>query len=226
MPRVCPDCPAVKSRVLEGLARREGGCAFRCVALTARQPFPLSWGALYGFALVRRGIVVRQRVDSAGRVATVDIAGPGSALPIGGPDGGEGMGDDGAGGYAVDDAMLCLCPSSAFDEAVGDGATGARGVVSAQATILRRVERIAEARSRSSAASRVAALLVAIGDTLSPGRVLSVIPEAIQQRDLASLLALRHESVCRAVASLESKGLVRRGDEGLVLVDRAGLDML
>lgn len=218
MPRVCPDCPAVRSRVLEGLARREGGCALRCVALAARQPFPLRWGALYGFALVRRGIVVRQRVDAAGRATSIDIAGPGSALPIGD--------DDGAGGYAVDDAMLCLCPSDAFDEAVGDGATAARGVVSAQTTILRRVERIAEARSRSAATSRVAALLVAIGDTLSPGRVLDVVPEAIQQRDLAALLALRHESVCRSVASLESKGLVRRGDGGLVLVDRAGLETI
>lgn len=224
MHRVCPDCPAVRSRVLEGLARRAGGCAFRCVGLEARQPFPAQWGGTYGFALVRRGIVIRQRVDAAGRAASIDIAGPGSALPIGGPLGGES--DDGAGGYAVDAAMLCLCPSSAFDEAVGGGATNARGVVNAQTTILRRVERITEARSRSSATARVAALLVAIGDTLSPGRVLSEIPEAIQQRDMASLLALRHESVCRSVASLESKGLVRRGDGGLVLVDRAGLEMV
>lgn len=220
MPRVCPDCPAVRSRVFEGLVHRETGCAFRCLAVAARQPLPARWRADYGFALVRRGIVVRQRIDYAGRATSIDIAGPGSALPIGAE------ADDGAGGYAVDDVMLCLCPSDSLDEVVGGGASGARDVVNAQATILRRVERIAEARSRTSATSRVAALLLAIGDTLSPKRALNVIPSAIQQRDLASLLALRHESVCRSVAVLEEKGLVQRSDDGLTLVDRPALEAL
>ncbi len=220
MPRVCPDCPAVRSRVFEGLVHREAGCAFRCLAVAARQPLPARWRADYGFALVRRGIVVRQRVDSSGRATSIDIAGPGSALPIGAE------ADDGAGGYAVDDVMLCLCPSDSLDEVVGGGATGARDVVNAQATILRRVERIAEARSRTSATSRVAALLLAIGDTLSPKRASNVIPSAIQQRDLASLLSLRHESVCRSVAVLEEKGLVQRSDDGLTLVDRPALEAL
>ncbi|AKU95819.1 hypothetical protein AKJ09_02483 [Labilithrix luteola] len=204
----------------EGLVQRESGCAFRCLAVPARQPLPERWRADYGFALVRRGIVVRQRVDSTGRATSIDIAGPGSALPIGAE------ADDGAGGYAVDDVMLCLCPTSSLDAAVASGAAGARDVVNAQATILRRVERIAEARSRASATSRVAAMLLAIGDTLSPGRALNIIPSAIQQRDLASLLALRHESVCRSVASLEEKHLVQRGDSGLTLVDRRALEVL
>lgn len=219
MSRVCPDCPAVQSCVLEGLARRETGCAFRCLAVAARQPLPARWRGDYDFALVRRGIVVRQRVDGRGRVTSTDIAGPGSALPIGAHD------DDGACGYSVDDLMLCLCPSDTFGEAVGSGA-GARDVVNAQALILERVERIAEARSRTSATSRVAALLLAISDTLSPLRALDVIPSAIQQRDLALLLALRHESVCRSMASLEKEGLVDRSDNGLRLVDRQALEAL
>lgn len=220
MPKVCPDCPAVRSSVLEGLLHREVGCGLRCLAVPARQPLPARWRGAYGLALVRRGIVVRQRVDGGGRATSIDIAGPGSSLPIGA------QADDGAGGYAVDDAMLCLCPSESFDEAVAGGSSGAREVVSAQSTILQRVERIAEARSRTSATSRVAALLLAIGDTLSPLRALSVIPSAIQQRDLASLLALRHESVCRSVASLEKRGLVQRSGNGLRLVDRAALEAL
>lgn len=218
MTRVCPDCPAVQSCVLEGLARRETGCAFRCLAVAARQPLPARWRGDYDFALVRRGIVVRQRVDGRGRVTSIDIAGPGSALPIGAHD------DDGACGYAVDDLMLCLCSSDTFGEALGNGSTGARDVVRAQASILERVERIAEARSRTSATSRVAALLLALTDTLSPSRALDVIPSAIQQRDLALLLALRHESVCRSMASLEDEGLVDRSDNGLRLVDRGALE--
>ena len=218
--RVCPDCPAVQSCILEGLARRETGCAFRGMTVAARQPLPPRWRGDYDFALVRRGIVVRQRVDGSGRATSIDIAGPGSALPIGAHD------DDGAGGYAVDDLMLCLCPADSFAEAVGAGATGARDVVSAQASILKRVERIAEARSRTSATSRVAALLLAICDTLSPSRTLDAIPTAIQQRDLALLLALRHESVCRSMASLEKNGLVERSPSGLRLVDRPALEAL
>jgi CRP-like cAMP-binding protein len=218
MARVCPDCPSVRSQVLEALVHRDAGCAFRCLSVPARQPLPARWRAEYGFALVRRGIVVRQRVDGNGRATSIDIAGPGSALPLG-----EQV-DDTAAGYAVDDVMLCLVPSDQLDEAVGAGDTGARDVVGAQAKILQRVERIAEARSRTAATSRVAALLLAIGDTLSPSRPLSVIPSAIQQRDLAALLALRHESVCRAVASLEKKGFVQRSGNGLRLVDRSGLE--
>lgn len=220
MPRVCPDCPAVRRRVFEGLVHREAGCAFRCVPVAARQPFSMDWRTDYGFALVRRGIVVRQRTDYTGRATSIDIAGPGSTFPIGAET------DDGAGGYAVDDAMLCLCPSDSLDEVIGGGATGARDVVNAQTMVLQRVERIAEARSRASATSRVAALLLAIGDTLCPMRASDVIPSAIQQRDLASLLSLRHESVCRSIVALEKKGLVRRSDSGLTLVDRPALEAL
>lgn len=135
MPRVCPDCPAVRRRVFEGLVHREAGCAFRCVPVAARQPFSMDWRADYGFALVRRGIVVRQRTDYTGRATSIDIAGPGSTFPIGAET------DDGAGGYAVDDAMLCLCPSDSLDEVIGGGATGARDVVNAQVTLLCRPPR-------------------------------------------------------------------------------------
>lgn len=220
MSRVCPDCPAVRSHLLEGLVRRDAGCAFRCLAVSARQPLPARWRTDYAFALVRRGIVVRQRIDATGRATSIDIVGPGGAMPIGAE------ADAGSCGYAVDDAMLCLCSTALLDEAIGGGSTGARDVVNAHASILRRVERIAEARSRTAATSRVAALLLAIGDTLSPTRAQDVVPNAIQQRDLAPLVGLRHESVCRAVTSLEEKGLIERSDVGLVLVDRLGLEAI
>jgi CRP-like cAMP-binding protein len=202
--------------VLEGVVEREGGCGFRCLSVPAREALPARWRTDYAFGLVRRGTVVRQRVDGSGRATAIDIAGPGSALPLGT--------DDGSTGYAVDDVMVCVCPTSTFDEALG--AKGARDVVKAQSAILQRVERIAEARSRTSAIARLATLLLAIGDTLSPLRALNVISSAIQQRDLAALLAMRHESVCRSMATLEKQGLVERNPSGLRLVDRAALEAL
>jgi DNA-binding IclR family transcriptional regulator len=89
---------------------------------------------------------------------------------------------------------------------------------------LDRLERIAQARSRPSALARVAALLTALADTLSPPRRLPCIPAALQQRDLAALLAMRHESVCRAIQDLAREGLVRRDHEGLHLRDRERLE--
>jgi len=231
--RVCPDCPATRARLLVGLVERPEGCAFRCLSVDARQPLPARWRGEYALALVRRGIVMRQRIDRAGRATAIDIVGPGSALPV------AGLGDDGAAGYAVDDVMLCLVPTPTLDRAL-DGSDGAsctrctsgatdataHDVVRAHASLLERVERIAEARSRASATARVAAVMLAVADTLSPSRRLSVFPAAIQQRDLAALVALRHESVCRSLASLEADGLVARTPHGLAIVDRAGLEAL
>ena len=72
----------------------------------------MAWRGEFSFALVRRGIVVRQRVSSAGHVTAIDIAGPASAIP---------MNADGAWvGYAVDDALFCLVPKPALDTALAE----------------------------------------------------------------------------------------------------------
>ena len=184
--------------------------------MAAREPLPLTWRREYGLALVRRGIIVRQRIDAHGRATAIDVAGPGSAFPI--TDEG-----DGTTGYAVDDAMLCLCPSPVLSATVDGGSTGARSVVGAQAAVLARVERIAEARGRATASSKVAALLLTIADTLSD-RPLTSIPGAIQQRDLAALVALRHESVCRIIAELTRQGILERRAHGLHIADRVALE--
>lgn len=216
--RICPDCPAVRSRVLETLVRRDAGCAFRCLPVPARQPLPSRWRGDYGVALIRRGIVVRQRIDGSGRATAIDIAGPGSAMPIGA------SADEGSTGYAVDDVLLCLCPGDTLDAAVSAGAPVAPDMMRVQTNVLQRVERIAEARSRTSSTSRVAGLLLTIADLLMPSRRLTMLPSAIQQRDLAMLLALRHESVCRSLASLEKAGCVQRSVHGLRILDRTALE--
>lgn len=219
-PRMCPDCPAVRAGVLRGLVEHPSGCALRCATLEPRQAFPESWRGAFGIALVRRGFVVRQRVDSLGRATALDALGPGSAMPVGSPT------DEGATGYAASAAMVCLCPQSECDRAL-DGASGvARDILDAQSSMLERVERIADARGRPRAITRVARLLCTLSDTLCASRRLSLIPADLQQRDLAALLALRHESVCRALGSLEKKHIIHRDPQGVRILDRTALETI
>jgi len=216
---VCPDCPAARNRILERLVGTgDERCAFRCLFVGARQPLPPRWFASYGLALVRRGIVVRQRVDSQGSATAVDAVGPGGAVPLS-----EG-GDASSSGYAADDALLCLCPRRPLSAAVDAGAPMSSQVVALHAAALDRVERLAVARFPTSAVARVAALLCALADTLSPPRRLPCVPAALQQRDLAALLSMRHESVCRSLGVLERRGAIERCEDGIRLLDRPRLE--
>jgi CRP-like cAMP-binding protein len=157
-------------------------------------------------------------VDSYGGATTIDALGPGGAVPL--SEGGEVS----AGGYAADDALICLCPRRTLRTAIESAAPTASDVISLHASTLERVERMAEARGRSTALARVASLLCALADTLSPPRQLDLIPGTLQQRDLASLVAMRHESVCRALGTLEERQALQRGDDGIRIIDRSLLE--
>jgi hypothetical protein len=212
--RACPDCPAHHDGVFSALLP-EGPrpCALRVASLANREPLPAAWSGRYALALVRRGIVVRQRVDRSGHATAVDAVGSGSALLLG-------SSESDVSGYAAGDAVLCLCPARAL-EADTCGALGtARDLARLQARAIDRMERIAQARSRPTLGERVAHLLCTLADTLSPGRRLDVIPADLQQRDLAALLGARHESVCRALGWLENAGAARRSPTGIVLRSR------
>lgn len=216
---VCPDCPARRADVLGALVdAKNGKCALRCVFVPARQALPPRWFGTYGLALVRRGVIVRQRLDASGSATAVDALGPGSATPL--PEASEGT----SGGYAADEALVCLVPKPALRSVVDAGAPTAGEVLGLHLSALERVERIAEARARPTAQARVAALLCILADHLAPPRRLDRIPSSLQQRDLAALLAMRHESVCRALGVLERKRLLARGADGIRLLDRAKLD--
>jgi hypothetical protein len=66
-----------------------------------------------------------------------------------------------------------------------------------------------------------------LADTLRPGQESSAqIPSEFLQRDLAGLLSIRHESVCRVMRDFTDKGLIAKQEEGTVLVDRPALDAL
>ena len=215
----CPDCPASQNGLLGQLVGGgQGRCAFRCLFVGARQPLPPRWFGSYGLAFVRRGIVIRQRVDSHGSATAVDAIGPGGAMLLA-----EG-GDASSSGYAADEVLLCLCARRTLRATIDAGAPGSAQIIELHASSLDRVERIAAARCRPTAVARVAALLCALADTLSPPRRLTRIPGTLQQRDLAALLSMRHESVCRALGLLVRRGAVGRADDGLRLLDRLTLE--
>ena len=217
---LCPDCPATLGGVLSGIVQTSSGCLLRCVSIPAHGVLPVRWGRNPEFALVRRGIVVRQRVDASGGATAVDAVGPGGLLPLRDP------GERGASTYAVADAHLCVCTARTLNAALESSTGVARDVIRLQALALDRVERIADARGRKTAAGRVAALLGALSDTLSPHRQLDVVPAGLRQRDLGALLALRHESVCRELGRLERSGTTTRVAEGIRIVDRARLEAI
>ncbi|MBX3248689.1 MAG: Crp/Fnr family transcriptional regulator [Myxococcales bacterium] len=205
-PAACPDCPGARLAVLEPLvgATKEA-CAFSTVHLASRLPIPPSW-ASFGIALIRRGVLIRQRVDDDGHATAIDAAGPGCLVPL---DELEGH------GYAIGDTIVCMCPRSRLDEALS-GASVAQDLLDLHRSAIRRVERLAEARGASSGVRKVARCLVVLAETLSPPRVRDDLPLGFQQRDLAALIGMRHESVCRALGVLERDGCVTRGGNGSI----------
>jgi hypothetical protein len=83
------------------------------------------------------------------------------------------------------------------------------------------MERLADARARPGAAAKIAALLCALSDTLRPGS--SRIPAEFLQRDLAGLVSIRHESVCRVLRDFARHGLISKDGDGIMLLDRPQL---
>lgn len=218
----CPDCPASRLAVLEELVPATGKCLMQCASVPARAALPARWFSTYPFALVRRGVIVRQRVDTQGRVASVDAAGAGTLLPL--AENGGSRDASAPTGYAATDSLVCLCPADALQATLSRDGT-AIDLVGLQGHALIRVERLADARSRPTVEARVAALLCALGDNLSARRR-EAIPSGMLQRDLAGLIGARHESVCRVLKRFERDELIRRDDDGLHLLDRVRLEQL
>lgn len=208
----CPDCPAYRVcapiELLPGLANP---CAFESLRIDARSPLPDRWHEGAALALVRRGIVVRQRVDARGRVVTVDAAGIGSVVPI-----------DTAGArlWAVSDAVLCLLPPAGADAWSRRNGPDVAGMMR---VVLDRVERLAEVRGRSTSIARAALLFCVLGDTLTP-TPRSFVPAEISQRTMAAIAGLRQESVCRAIKRLVKRGWIARDERGFQILDRSALD--
>jgi CRP-like cAMP-binding protein len=220
---VCPDCPMTRVGVLASMIPpRAGACAFRSLAVRARAPLPQRWFRELGLGVIRRGIVVRQRVDAHGRAIAVDVVGAGGLIPLAMAAGG---GDEpSVGGYAVNDVLLCACPLESMRASMGNDRQTPSDVVQLHAQALDRMERLVDARGRMTVTERVAAMLLALIDSLSPFRRADVVPADLQQSDLAALVSARQETVCRALCALERRGLIARDAEGVHVVDRRRLE--
>lgn len=182
-------------------------CHFESITIEARQEIPERYDAHLGFALVRRGLLIRQRRDAGDRTVAVDIVGPGQGYRTG-----QGT------GYAVERTLLCVRSAPGFD--VGQVMPGIGEMLLQCAD---RKERLMVARARATAEARVAALLTTLQDVLHTHPA-DGIPAELLQQDMAALLSMRHESVCRALRTLRERGSIRRDADGIQIVDRAALE--
>lgn len=219
---LCPDCPMSRIGVLAALIPPQVGiCAFRCLSVRARAPLPMRWFEEFGLGVVRRGIVLRQRIDAHGRATVIDAVGAGGLVPLGMAVGGDE--DATMGAYAVNDVLLCAGPADAFRTAMDSNSQTPRDVLQLHAQALHRMERLVHARGRMTVIERVAAMLAALVDCLSPLRKTDVISADVHQADLAALVSARQETVCRALRALEERGLIARNAEGIRIPDRQRL---
>jgi len=218
---------AVATRNVPDELRSDGSqiLTFDSQAIEAREALPQSWWERYSFALVRRGYLIRERSDGAGRATAIDAVGPGCWFPL----------DSGArhehgpalSAHALSRTLLCLCDEAAVSDALRTGGASALKVHELDRQALARMERLADARGRASALAKVGALLCTLADTLRPnGDGGNRVPADFLQRDLAGLLSIRHESVCRVLRGMARSGLIERDSEGIFIRDRAELERL
>lgn len=210
----CPDCPAARLGVLEEIVgESKQACRFETVSVSARGVLPASWSERYAFGLVRRGVLIRERVDAQGRATAVDAAGSGCMFWT--------EEREASSGYAATDLIVCLCPSSTFSEVLDASTELGRDLLGLQREAIHRVERLAQARGAPSVRARVATLLRVLSDTLSPPRTRDRLPSGLQQRDMSKLLGVRHETFCRALTQLEEAGAIQRSPDGLEIIEPA-----
>ena len=201
--RTCPDCPAELTGLLLGLVRdcSPKRCPMVVQPVEARHTLPSVWAERHPFAIVRRGWVMRFRADGRGNQTAVDVAGSGALVPLRSSSAPR---DRRRCASPASRTLLCFCPEGDVAPSRGDAST-AYDLVQLHREALERVERIADARGREGARAKVAALLATLADlrtdaSPTPGRL----PEGLQQRDIAALLQIRPETVCRALRALEA----------------------
>jgi CRP-like cAMP-binding protein len=199
-----------------------GAVPFESLSIEARESAPAAWWSRYSFAVVRRGYLIRARIAPDGKRTSIDAVGPGCCFPI--DRNAMVQGKPAGAAYAVTRALLSMCDEETFTRALGAGGTMVLQLNRLEREAFARMERLADARGRASAASKVGALLCTLADTLRPGQDDHRIPTEFLQRDLAGLLSIRHESVCRVMRDLTKRGLIERVDRSIVLKDPSQLD--
>lgn len=215
----CIDCPAVRGEVLGNvIGAGLDECRFETLTVESRSPMPDTTLEAGTLVMVRRGVVIRQRLDQSGRAVAFDAVGPGAAYFVT-------EGDQAA--YAVDRTLVCSCSKDVLLHGLRTSNRGLDDLHGLHCQTSYRMERLADARGRQHVRSRVAALLCVLSDTLSPNSgKREHLPSGILQRDLAALVSTRHESVCRIMRELAQDAIVAHGPDGIQIIDRERLASL
>jgi CRP-like cAMP-binding protein len=182
-------------------------CALQSLSAEAGETIPPSWYERHAFGLVRRGVLIRQRIDEDGRRTAVDAATPGCLIPLR-----MAHGACTSTGYAATRVVLCVYPKRELDPHHAPQTTLDRLALIQEE--LDRLERIASARGRPSAHEQVWALLDALADSRPTERPRK--PLRLRQKDIALLLNVRPETVCRALRRLASAGMIRQTSDGIL----------
>ena len=218
----CPDCPSCREGRLGSLLPSvDQYCFFSCASLDAQRDIPRSWYETFSLGLMRRGVMILQRADAQGHLSAYDAVGPGCLFPLPSPQNVHPASVPC--GYATSDALVCLIRRKNMETALALSEVG-KDLLTLHQAALERIARIADARGRPNGRSRVASLIVALADNLSPPRRRDSLPAGLRLRDLGALLSMRHETVCRVLKEIEC---VERSEDGsLHILDRVALEMI
>lgn len=163
-----------------------------------------------GLFLVRSGRVSLSRFTRTGRRVDVHILGPedffGLGVLLAEP-------ENGSQAEAVDDCVLLSLSALDARRLLEHGPHVARRMIPRLARQLGSAEQQLVDIACCSVASRVAALLLRLGDG-------SEIVEGFSHEELASAVAADRVSITRALRQLESHGCVRNGRRRILLLDR------
>ncbi|QQR90727.1 MAG: Crp/Fnr family transcriptional regulator [Myxococcales bacterium] len=210
-------CPSAQKSVFESLSHQhQERCLFRYESLAPRDQLPPAWFERFAFGLVHSGTVIRQRIDANGNATSVDIACAGALLPLHWPLS-HTQEDISSSGYAVSQLNVCLLPLEWFEKQIDSNHQIEHDLLRLQSEAMERMERLGDARNRGSVQEKLATLLCALADTL---KLETLLPEGLQQKDLAVLLGARHETVCRVLKDFEQRGAILRSKDGMQ-IDRA-----
>ena len=125
---------------------------------------------------------------------------------------------------ATEPTSVLVIPSSAFQAAALANPASMAGVMRALASRVRQLNLVVESDRTFSMAPRLARALVRLLDPADPdGRRLRLYPS---QSDLGAFAGIARENVSRLMSDWEERGIVRRSDRALEIVDREYLELL
>jgi CRP-like cAMP-binding protein len=125
---------------------------------------------------------------------------------------------------ATEPTSVLVIPASAFQAAALANPASMAGVMRALASRVRQLNLVVESDRTFSTAPRLARALVRLLDPADPdGRRLRLYPS---QSDLGAFAGIARENVSRLMSDWEERGIVRRSDRALEIVDREYLELL